>query len=164
MSDPIVDVLHHQWNDLTARCSCGWTRRGDQPMTGAISDEAVCVEEGCGHPQYQHTGRGGRCIEGKQKDTAAWRCDCRRFVAAEPEEPPAPMELAHARAVLNGDGPLWFADEALHREACAVVLAALDAYQAQAPTPGPGRQMDSRLGRRDIRVIEGEWVARAEET
>lgn len=59
--------------------------------------------------------------------------------------------------MLDGDGLLWFADEATHREACAVVLAALDGGEPQV-------ELDSRLGYRESRVIEGEWTARTEET
>lgn len=49
--------------------------RDEQPAGG----DARCDE--CGHPRYEHDGRGGRCSDGRQKDTAAWRCDCMAFVA-----------------------------------------------------------------------------------
>lgn len=71
-----------------------WVREQDgRPDVGYQLHEPVspdpdthCAEEGCGHPRYQHTGRGGRCTEGRQKDTAAWRCDCAGFVEPEPKE------------------------------------------------------------------------------
>lgn len=45
---------------------------------------AVCAEDGCGHTREEHNGKGGRCSSGKQKNTAAWRCDCRQFVREDP--------------------------------------------------------------------------------
>jgi hypothetical protein len=39
-----------------------------------------CAEEGCHHPRYAHNGQSGRCVEGRMKHSAEWRCECRGFV------------------------------------------------------------------------------------